>query len=271
MSLALPNAHSGLGARRSESYSSSRFARVALRNARRPPRGPEPFDPVPAHLWTLAGSAVGTSTGGTDFSDRVLSADAAIELAHAMVAHHLGVTFAPIVCLTHGLGHGVEAQPRWRALDEVDPATRDLLHLARSTGPSGASSEALLDEAARAAERHRLAPSAFRIEVTETDVLADTMAAGTVLRDLHTLGCGVGIGDVGAGCAVLSQLHRMPVDFVRIQARHVAAMLDDIESQADWLRDLGCQLGQGAVTRSTPRLSLPAWRSSSACCTSPRS
>ena len=134
-------------------------------------------------------------------------------------------------------------------------------------------------------ERHGVHPSMLSLEVTETVALNDVPGAYIVLNGLRALGCRVGLDDLGTGFASLGQLHRLPVDFVKIDRSFVRTMLSDPTSltvvsaiirmarqegvatiaegveraeQAAWLHELGCDYAQGYLyARPQDRLSLP--------------
>ena len=115
-------------------------------------------------------------------------------------------------------------------------------------------------------------PRRLTIEVTESTAMADGDTGFRALRDLSEAGLRVAIDDFGTGYSSLEQLRRMPVDIVKVDRSFVAGMSADsidrelvaavvgmgralklwvvaegIETadQAEALRELGCQVGQG--------------------------
>jgi diguanylate cyclase (GGDEF)-like protein/PAS domain S-box-containing protein len=115
-------------------------------------------------------------------------------------------------------------------------------------------------------------PHALTIEVTESTAMADGDTGFRALRDLSSEGIRVAIDDFGTGYSSLEQLRRMPVDIVKVDRSFVSGMAADstdreivaavvgmgralklcvvaegIETpeQAEALRDLGCDIGQG--------------------------
>jgi diguanylate cyclase (GGDEF)-like protein/PAS domain S-box-containing protein len=115
-------------------------------------------------------------------------------------------------------------------------------------------------------------PHALTIEVTESTAMADGDTGFRALRDLNSEGIRVAIDDFGTGYSSLEQLRRMPVDIVKVDRSFVSGMSADstdreivaavvgmgralklsvvaegIETpeQAEALRELGCDIGQG--------------------------
>jgi len=115
-------------------------------------------------------------------------------------------------------------------------------------------------------------PEHLVVEVTETALAARTDEASRLLRRLRTHGCRVAIDDFGTGYSSMASLVEMPVDILKIDAsfvhriaaggrslsvmraiveigrslnlKTVAEGLTTVE-QADLLRGMGCDRGQG--------------------------
>jgi diguanylate cyclase (GGDEF)-like protein/PAS domain S-box-containing protein len=110
------------------------------------------------------------------------------------------------------------------------------------------------------------------VEVTESTAMADGDTGFRALRDMSAEGVRVAIDDFGTGYSSLEQLRRMPVDVVKVDRSFVSGMSADstdrelvaavvgmgralklcvvaegIETaeQAEVLREMGCDLGQG--------------------------
>ena len=110
------------------------------------------------------------------------------------------------------------------------------------------------------------------VEVTERDLVKDTILAREVLRGVRRLGIRIALDDFGTGFSSLSYLRDFPVDTVKIDRSFVAGLGDDADStalvrgimsltrtlgllvvaegiendiQLDVLRQLECDLGQG--------------------------
>jgi diguanylate cyclase (GGDEF)-like protein len=110
------------------------------------------------------------------------------------------------------------------------------------------------------------------LEITESAVIADLNLAHTLLSKLRALGVRIAIDDFGAGQTSLRYLHDLPVDVLKIDRSLVSRLGGDDRArlivtavvelgralgldvvgegaetteQAEALRHLGCQLGQG--------------------------
>jgi diguanylate cyclase (GGDEF)-like protein/PAS domain S-box-containing protein len=120
--------------------------------------------------------------------------------------------------------------------------------------------------------RTGLAPDQLTLEVTESTLAERSSEVPEVLRDLRLLGVAVSLDDFGTGYSSMSYLATLPVDGLKIDRSFVATMgsspegltlarvvvqlatsldlttvAEGIETveQADLLRGMGCQLGQG--------------------------
>jgi EAL domain-containing protein (putative c-di-GMP-specific phosphodiesterase class I) len=65
-------------------------------------------------------------------------------------------------------------------------------------------------------EKKRAFAKRLQIELTETAEVPDLSAAGKAIQVLRGLGYRVGIDDFGAGASSLQYLHRVPVDFLKV-------------------------------------------------------
>jgi EAL domain-containing protein (putative c-di-GMP-specific phosphodiesterase class I) len=117
-----------------------------------------------------------------------------------------------------------------------------------------------------------LAPSRLTLEITESVLVADPVAAARVLGALKLLGVSLALDDFGTGYSSLSYLRTLPFDMIKIArpfvegaARHpqeasfVKMMLElgrtlgmkvvaegiETQGQLDFVRGLECDLGQG--------------------------
>jgi diguanylate cyclase (GGDEF)-like protein/PAS domain S-box-containing protein len=87
--------------------------------------------------------------------------------------------------------------------------------------------EALLD-------RHGLQPAgvALCLEITESFLLEDPVATGTVLDELRGLGVRLAIDDFGTGYSSLAYLRRFPLDALKIDRAFVSGLGVDPDSRA---------------------------------------
>ncbi|WP_255594771.1 bifunctional diguanylate cyclase/phosphodiesterase [Acidovorax sp. sif1233] len=127
-------------------------------------------------------------------------------------------------------------------------------------------------EVAATLQRHGLPPHALELEVTENIVLDDDDLVLGVLEKIKGMGVGIAFDDFGTGYASLSLLKKYPVTRLKIDRSFVQstpeserdtavvrAILDmarsfdletvaegvETEMQRDYLKDCGCQEGQG--------------------------
>ena len=121
-------------------------------------------------------------------------------------------------------------------------------------------------------EETGLTPTRLVLELTETSMFQDTQATITKLQALRERGVRIAVDDFGTGYSSLGYLRQFPVDILKIAREFVVpADRDDDEwafahaivalgqtlglsivaegieeaAQADRLRELGCELGQG--------------------------
>jgi diguanylate cyclase (GGDEF)-like protein/PAS domain S-box-containing protein len=132
--------------------------------------------------------------------------------------------------------------------------------------------EAIADEVAAAIDESGIRASWLVLEVTETVLMADPVVAATALGHIRDLGVRVALDDFGSGYSSLSHLRRFPIDIVKIdksfvddvaadgvesaiarsiidlgRAMQIDTVAEGIEAdeQAEALRALGCEYGQG--------------------------
>jgi diguanylate cyclase (GGDEF)-like protein/PAS domain S-box-containing protein len=132
--------------------------------------------------------------------------------------------------------------------------------------------EAIADEVAAAVDDSGVRASWLVLEVTETVLMADPVTAALALAKIRDLGVRVALDDFGSGYSSLSHLRRFPIDIVKIdksfvddvahegaesaiargiielgRAMNIQTVAEGIEvdEQAEVLRSLGCELGQG--------------------------
>ncbi|MBT0767760.1 EAL domain-containing protein [Kineosporia sp. J2-2] len=134
-----------------------------------------------------------------------------------------------------------------------------------------------------------LPASALTLELTETVLMEDPEGITAQLSELRRLGVQVGIDDFGTGYSSLSYLRRFPVDKLKIDKSfidNIETVEEDLaivrtvvdlarilslettaegiesEAQADLLRDVGCEVGQGYFfARPLPPEEIPSFLS----------
>jgi EAL domain-containing protein (putative c-di-GMP-specific phosphodiesterase class I) len=122
--------------------------------------------------------------------------------------------------------------------------------------------------------RHRVSPTAFELEITETTLMADPQRTVRLLDELYAMGLHLSIDDFGTGYSSLSALQQFPIGTLKIDQSFVRNATEDandativrtiiemgrslgieviaegVESQAqlEFLRRNGCHYGQGRL------------------------
>ncbi|MEW5422986.1 putative bifunctional diguanylate cyclase/phosphodiesterase [Amorphus sp. 3PC139-8] len=130
----------------------------------------------------------------------------------------------------------------------------------------------LADKIMAVLEEEDFDPARLEIEITETALLLDIEATRRTLATLKGHGVRIALDDFGTGYASLRQLRELPFDKVKIdgtfvhrvgsdeesrkivasviglgQALGLATIAEGLESpeELDWVRDHGCEVGQG--------------------------
>lgn len=130
----------------------------------------------------------------------------------------------------------------------------------------------LISEIRQILRKTGLDPGCLKLEITETMVIEDVIAAAELLRQLKKIGVQISIDDFGTGYSSLSYLHRFPFDTLKIDRAFVNRMTKDreslgivktismlafelekvvvaegVETKQQWklLNDFGCKYGQG--------------------------
>ena len=133
--------------------------------------------------------------------------------------------------------------------------------------------DAALPDALCGALRSRgLPPSLLTVEITEDLILNDIDRVTAVLHRLREQGIRVAIDDFGSGFSALSYLRDLPIDEVKLDRQFISSITEDTRAAAvvravidltheldvtvvaegiedagtaDWLREHGCDIGQG--------------------------
>jgi diguanylate cyclase (GGDEF)-like protein len=210
-----------------------------------------------------AGWAVASQTQQRDGAARLRTLG---ELRQALERNELRLHYQPLLDMTSGMVVGFEALMRWQRGGELVPPA-EFIPLAEQTGlivpltdwvvgeamrqsaewarvghpvpisinvgakAIGASSH-LEGVIAQAAKDHGVSPSQLTIEVTETDVMADSRQASRVLAGIKKLGVRVAIDDFGTGYSSLGYLNELPIDEVKIDRSFISRLLVDPQTSS---------------------------------------
>jgi EAL domain-containing protein (putative c-di-GMP-specific phosphodiesterase class I) len=108
---------------------------------------------------------------------------------------------------------------------------------------------ALPEEISALLSRYGVAPSALKLEITESMIMADPELITTTIRKLNGLGVRLSIDDFGTGFSSLAYLRNLPIDELKIDRSFVSPMLGS-ESDQIIVRstiNLGHDLGLSVV------------------------
>ena len=130
---------------------------------------------------------------------------------------------------------------RWR----IEGGLPERAHVAVNVSPTRLVQSALLVQVRDALTRTGIPPSALRIEITETSLLTDEIAASTAVTELRALGVKVCLDDFGTGYSSLSYLHRFSVDVLKIDRAFVSGINQDESSEAVVKAIVGMAQGLG--------------------------
>jgi diguanylate cyclase (GGDEF)-like protein/PAS domain S-box-containing protein len=232
------------------------------------------------------------------------------DLRRALEQAEFELHYQPVVNLASGAAVGLEALLRWNHPTQGLLAPSEFIPLAEETGlivplgrwaleracrqvaewgrlqPHAAALNVsvnvssrqfrgggeLLEHVMAALEHSGLAPGQLTLELTETAMLDDTLAAADTLARLDALGVRLALDDFGLGYSSLAHVKRFPLDLLKIdrqfvadagrrradtiilsgliglaRALNLAVVAEGVETaaQAALLRELGCELGQG--------------------------
>lgn len=130
----------------------------------------------------------------------------------------------------------------------------------------------LIENITRILQRTQLSPQQLTLEITESILIENLFDAISLLTALRNCGIQISIDDFGTGYSSLSYLHRLPINYLKIDQAFVGQMhLEDTnhkivetiiklsdhlgleaiaegvetQQQADELRQLGCEAAQG--------------------------
>jgi EAL domain-containing protein (putative c-di-GMP-specific phosphodiesterase class I) len=170
-----------------------------------------------------------------------------------------------------------EACARAAAWAELAPSEAELLTLRLNLSPRQFQQPRmrLVDDVASALAGSGLDAGALSLEITESAVAGDVEGGVAAMRDLKRLGVRLALDDLGTGYSSISSLRRFSFDVAKIDrsfvgelkatgdeegetvvralvevchALHAVVLAEGVETpeQAQRLRELGCELGQGS-------------------------
>jgi len=231
------------------------------------------------------------------------------DLRRAIERNEFMVVYQPIMSLDTGLLRGFEALVRWRHPERGLIAPMDFIPIAEETGMIVQIGEQVLIDACRQMrswsvnfpteprifmcvnlsvkqfsqpdltarvaailEETGLAATSLKLEITESAVMENVETATQMLEQLQSLGVQLAMDDFGTGYSSLSNLHRFPINTLKIDRSFITRMAENNENaeivrtisglaknlgmdvvaegvetcdQLELLKSLGCQFGQG--------------------------
>ncbi|MGI8469445.1 MAG: EAL domain-containing protein [Pyrinomonadaceae bacterium] len=130
----------------------------------------------------------------------------------------------------------------------------------------------LMEQVAASIISTQLDPRCLKLEITESHVMENSEKAVTMMNRLRSIGVGISLDDFGTGYSSLSYLHRLPVNYLKIDRSFVSRMVESKENreivytivklaqnlkmkvvaegietaeQLEQLKQIGCEFGQG--------------------------
>jgi len=189
------------------------------------------------------------------------------DLRRAVLERQFAVHYQPVVTLD-GRVVGLEALARWNHPTRGLVPPGDFIPLAESTGLIVTLGAWILDQACRdlvgwralpghegltvavnlsgrqlaepglpaivseTLQVHGLDPAALCLEITESVLMDDTIAATTALTAIHDLGVRLAVDDFGTGYSSLLYLRRFPVDALKLDRFFVSGIDRDPQDRA---------------------------------------
>ncbi|MCX7284033.1 MAG: EAL domain-containing protein [Novosphingobium sp.] len=218
-----------------------------------------------AALYKAKEQSDGTVTVFSPDDEAELQARAAITrlFNDSDLADRLRLLYQPIVDGQTGAISGYEAFVRWSPDGERWLAPGQFMALAEATGRTGELTSMVMARAlrecrawdygrtlsinlaprdvmragaaealARLADEAGAPPGAIILEVTERALLADAKRAEAQLQTFRAKGFRIALDDFGAGWSSLSQVHRLPLDMIKIDQELSRALATDPGARA---------------------------------------
>lgn len=88
----------------------------------------------------------------------------------------------------------------------------------------------LVEQVASALRETGLNPACLKLEITESYIMENTEAAVATMNRLRSLGIEISLDDFGTGYSSLSYLHRLPIDYLKIDRSFVSNMGESKEN-----------------------------------------
>lgn len=95
----------------------------------------------------------------------------------------------------------------------------------------------LVDQIMNVLQETDLDPRMLKLELTESIVMENVVAATVMLQQLRALGVEIGIDDFGTGYSSLSYLHRLPINSLKIDGSFVTGMIEN-EDNAEIIKTI---------------------------------
>jgi EAL domain-containing protein (putative c-di-GMP-specific phosphodiesterase class I) len=166
------------------------------------------------------------------------------------------------------LREACQQMQRWQVLFPSDPP----IFMCVNLSVKQFSQKDLIEKVAIILEETQLAPSTLKLEITESAVMENVETATRMLEQLRELGVQLAMDDFGTGYSSLSNLHRFPINTLKIDRSFITRMVENSENaeivrtisglaqnlgmnvvaegvetheQLEILRGLKCEFGQG--------------------------
>ena len=147
-----------------------------------------------------------------------------------------GDIIPPIAFIPVAEAAGLIEPLTWAVLEQAGAALHDwhkidpALTMAVNFSPSSLNNLGMPASVIDLLDRYNLAPETVVVEVTESAVMADFVAAAEILTRLRIRGVKVSIDDFGTGHSSLLSLMRLPFSELKIDQSFVRSLLHDPES-----------------------------------------
>jgi diguanylate cyclase (GGDEF)-like protein/PAS domain S-box-containing protein len=166
------------------------------------------------------------------------------------------------------LREACEQMHKWQAIFPSEPPTFMCVNLSVKQFAQ----QDLIEKVAAIIKETNLAPASLKLEITESAVMENVETATRMLKELRELGVQLAMDDFGTGYSSLSNLHRFPINTLKIDRSFITRMVENNENaeivrtisglaqnlgmdvvaegvetreQLEILRSLGCKYGQG--------------------------